>query len=138
MSDADDGAVPLETPLDQFGAIIVKARAFDAEVDDGEMEDGSNATDDGEIGALEPVNNPVRAELTAMIGDLNDDALIELVALTLIGRGDFTATEFAEAKEAAGEITDQDLVKWLVETPILGDLIDQGLAELGYTAFGEE
>ena len=36
------------------------------------------------------------------------------------------------------EAHDQRVVSYLLETPNLGDLIEQGLAELGYSILGEE
>lgn len=126
----------LTTAQDQFAYIIVKARAFDAEVETSDLEDGSNAADDREVGVLEPIGNPARAELAAAIGDLTEDAILELVALVLIGRGDFDAADFADALSSAGDIADRDLVTYLIETPLLGDLLDQGLEELGYSPLG--
>lgn len=122
---------------DECAYIIVKASAFGAEVESSGLEDGSNATDDREVGILEPAANPTRAELVAAITDLPEEGLFELVALVLIGRGDFDAAEFVEALGAARDIADRNLVTYLVETPLLGDLLDQGLEEVGYSPLGD-
>lgn len=129
----------LATPLDQLAWIIVKARAFDEEVPPEGLESGSNAADDTEMAALESGrDNPAYAELIAALEDLNEDEIIEVLALVWLGRGDYTAREWRQALADATETHNERAVSYLAETPNLGDLLEQGLAELGYSILDEE
>lgn len=127
------------TSLEKLAYIIVKARGYDAQVLPEGLEEGSNAADDREVGILEgTADNPTRAELQAALEDLNDDEIAEVKALAWIGRGDYTADEWDEALEAARSVLDERAVSYLIETPNLGDLIEEGLAEFGLSIIDEE
>ncbi len=129
----------LATPLDLLTYIVIKAREFDAEVAPQELEEGSNASDDYNVGILEDTtDNPTRTELTAALEDLNDDQKTELLALVWLGRGDFTRREWPAALQAARGALNERSVAYLIETPQLADLMEQGLAELGYSLLDEE
>jgi hypothetical protein len=132
-------AATLSTSLETLAYIVVKAREYDAQVEPEGLEEGSNPADDLEIGILEDTpDNPTRAELRAALEALNDDQITEVLALTWLGRGDYGAREWNEALAAAREARDEHVIDYLIETPNLGDLIEQGLAELGYSILGEE
>ena len=129
----------LATPLDLLTYIVIKAREFDAEVAPQELEEGSNASDDYNVGILEDTtDNPTRMELAAALEDLNDDQKTELLALVWLGRGDFTRREWPAALQAARDALNERSVSYLIETPQLADLMEQGLAELGYSLLDEE
>jgi hypothetical protein len=129
----------ITTSLEKLAYIIVKAREYDAEVPSEGLEDGSNPADDGEMGILEATpDNPTGAELSAALEDLNEDEIVEVLALTWLGRGDYAASEWKEALEAARATHDERAVAYLLETPNLGDLIEEGLAELGISIIDEE
>jgi hypothetical protein len=117
--------------------IIVKARGFDAEVAPGGLEDGSNAADDNEVAILEDSpDNPTERELVAALRSLDRDALAELLALVRVGRGDYDRASWGEAlAEAQADVDEQGVVRYLVGTPLLGDLIENGLAEVGDDLF---
>jgi hypothetical protein len=131
----------LSIPTDQLAFLVVKARAYDAEVPPDGHEDGSNAADDRSVAALESADNPTGAELASAIDELDEDQTAELVALVFVGRGDFDAEEWEEAL-AEGRAQAQELggrvAAWMLDTPNLGDLIDEGLAELGIALTGDE
>lgn len=86
------------TPKSAF-AILPKARAFDAKVPQTDPNSGSNPSDDNSVDALEfgPADN-TRNELITAIHDLNDDERADLIALILLGRGDFTLAEWTQAR----------------------------------------
>lgn len=132
-------AATLSTSLETLAYIVVKAREYDAQVEPEGLEEGSNPADDIEIGILEDTpDNPTRAELRAALEALNEDQITEVLALTWLGRGDYGAREWDQALAAAREARDEHVIDYLLETPNLGDLIEQGLAELGYSILGEE
>jgi hypothetical protein len=105
----------------------------------GGHEDGSDAADDREVGILEDTpDNPTRAELLSAIEDLNDDEITEVLALVWVGRGDYGAREWRTALAAAREARDGRAAQYLLETPNFGDLLEQGLAELGYSILDDQ
>ncbi|MBW8267941.1 DUF3775 domain-containing protein [Caldovatus aquaticus] len=129
----------LSTSLEKLAYLVVKAREFDAEVEPEGLEEGSNPADDREFSVLEDTSdNPTGDELRAALESLNEDELAEVLALVWIGRGDYAASEWLPALAAAREARNRRTVDYLIETPNLGDLIEQGLAELGYSITDEE
>ena len=130
-------ALSLSRP--QLGFIVVKARAFDAEVPASGSEDGSDMADDKAVAALESTpDNPTEEELVGALRDLNVDQLNEVIALVLVGRGDFSADEWHQAVAQARDVAEPRGVRYLIETPLLGDLIEDGLDVLGYNITEEE
>lgn len=122
----------MSLPIDTLAFIIGKARAFDVQVEVDDPQPGSNPADDRHVGVLEDTReNPAEAELRAILRDLNDDQLTELLALLWVGRGDYSRSEWPEAVKAAREARNRRIVRYLAGTPMLGDLIEEGLAELG-------
>lgn len=119
-------------PIDTLAFIIQKARAFDVQVDVDDPDSGSNPTDDRQLDVLEDTrDNPAEFELTQTLSDLNDDQLTELLALIWVGRGDYAHANWSEALRAARSARNKRVVRYLAGTPMLGDLIEEGLAELG-------
>jgi hypothetical protein len=119
-------------PVDRLAFIIEKAREFDAQVEVDDPDSGSNPTDDGALAILEDTpDNPVEAELSAALANLNDDELTELLALLWVGRGDYDRDSWPEALRQAREAKNKRIVRYLAGTPMLGDLIEEGLSELG-------
>lgn len=136
---ASDRKVSLSIPLTKLGFLIVKARAFDAEVPPVGSEDGSDMPDDKAVAALEDTaDNPTREELGGALAELNVDQINELLAIIWIGRGDYDEDQWREALQAAREASDRTVISYLLETPLLGDLIEEGLDRLGYNVSDEE
>ena len=138
---ADSRRRPVLTtpPRSHLAFVVIKARAFDAEVPASGSEDGSDMVDDKAVAALESSpDNPNEEELLGALRDLNVDQLNEVVALVLVGRGDFTVEEWPQALQQARAVSERRGVQYLIETPLLGDLIEDGLDELGYNITDEE
>lgn len=124
----------LNIPLEALAYIIVKAREYDAEVPPVDEDSGSNPADDAERGVLEAsADNPTREELVDAIDALSDVERIELLALTWLGRGDFTKREWREARREARRIHDAKETEYLVGTPLLAEYLEEGLSQLGYS-----
>lgn len=126
----------LSMPLGTLVYIIEKAREFDGLVPPVLVEDASNPTDDeaGDTSILEDrADNPTAQELKDALDTLNDDQRDEIVALTWIGRGDFTNEDWDDAVEAAHERHNGDEARYLMGTPLLADYLEEGAAQLGYT-----
>src|SRR5215472_14261697 len=86
----------------KVAAILAKARQFDVKDVVTDPDSGSNASDDAMLSVLEDhADDPVRAELRAIIRSLNEDEQIDLVALAWLGRGDGELDEWDDLREEA-------------------------------------
>ena len=122
----------LALPVDTLAFIIEKAREFDVQVEVDDPNPGSNPSDDRQLEVLESYgDNPAELELAQVLTDLNNDQLAELLALLWVGRGDFSRDSWPEALRAARAARNERIVRYFLGTPMLGDLIEEGLAELG-------
>ncbi len=135
MAEEQEGtAAELNVSLEKLCYIIVKAREFDAKVDPVEPDPGSNPSDDDQREVLEDyADDPTLAELRAAIDGLNDDEVIDVIALAWVGRADFGKEEWREARALARERHRRHSATYLVGMPALGDYLEEGLAALGYS-----
>jgi hypothetical protein len=118
----------LSISLETVCRIIIRAREFEAQVPAVDPDDGSNPTDDGDVEVLEDENNSaVEEELITTIDDLAEDEQQELIALALIGRGTFDATEWEDAMETAADEL-RDASGYLLGLPMLSSFLEAGLA----------
>ena len=138
MADQNEAPVELAISPEKIGFIIVKAREFDAKVEPDDPDSGSNAADDRETDVLEDFDDgdATLEELSGAIDDLNDDEVIDLIALAWVGRGDFQRSEWREARALARGAASAASAEYLIGIPTLGDLLEEGLAQLGH-ATGE-
>ena len=122
----------LTIPLEKLNYIITKAREFDAQVPPVDERSGSNPSDDAEWDVLEAsADNPAYQELVDAINSLSDLERIELLALTWLGRGDYSKKEWGEAFKEARRIHDEKETSYLTGTPLLADYLEEGLSQLG-------
>jgi hypothetical protein len=129
-----DATVELTVDPETVCFLIVKAREFDVKVEPDDPDSGSNPTDDGDIDVLEDRrDDPTYAELMGTLEALNEDELSDLVAMTWIGRGDFDADDWEDAKEQAQQRGTKGTAEYLLGTPLLGDYLESGFNELGYS-----
>lgn len=134
-----DMAQQLSLSRETLFYIVTKAREFDAKVAPVDPDPGSNEADDGERSILEDrADDPTLAELKEAIDDLNVDESTELVALAWLGRGDFAAGEWQAALALARQRHSRHTTDYLVGIPMLGDLVEEGVAMLGYNLEDEE
>ncbi|MGN6284436.1 MAG: DUF3775 domain-containing protein [Afipia sp.] len=128
----------LSISTEQVEFLILKAREFDAKEGVSDPDEGSNATDDGMIDVLEDnADDPVVREIAGFINALSIDEQIDLVTLLRLGRGDGTANDWdALRAEVAGSMN-RRVASYLLGQPMLGDLLAEGLNELGLS-FGDE
>jgi hypothetical protein len=114
--------------------LIEKAREFDVKDAPTKGDPGSNPSDDGMIEVLEDhPDDPVFEEITGLIGSLNEDEQIELVALMWLGREDYDSKEWDQAKEDAAAAHNNRTAGYLAGTPLLADFLAGGLDKLGYS-----
>lgn len=114
--------------------IIVKAREFDAKVDPVIDEPGDNPTDDNDVEVLADYpDDPVYEELTEFLNSLDEDELIELHALIMLGRGDVDMDAWDEAMQTARDDYDDNIAHRLLEVPLISDYLAEGLSQFGYS-----
>jgi hypothetical protein len=114
--------------------IIVKAREFDVKEGDSDPDSGSNPSDDGDVDVLEAHgDDPVEQELRSFINALSIDEQIDLVALTWLGREDYTAADWSFVREEATRAHNNKTASYLLGIPLLGDFLEEGLSLLGYS-----
>jgi hypothetical protein len=132
MGEVENTPIELNISPEKVCYIIIKAREFDAKVEPVEPDPGSNPADTGEREVLEDYEDDATlAELREAIDDLNDDEVIDLIALAWLGRGDFGKAEWAEGRALARERHRHHSASYLTGIPTLGDYLEDGLAELG-------
>lgn len=114
--------------------VIHRARELVADLDPLEDEPGKRAADDtadelseeDEGGLSESAEYE---ELKEYIRNLHEDEQIELVALTWVGRGTYTAEDWDEAVEIARDEHAKNAARYLLSQPLLADELEEGLNE---------
>jgi hypothetical protein len=133
ISTGDDAATLTISP-EKVCFIIIKAKEFDAKDEVTEPDSGSNPSDDKDVAVLEDhADDPVVEELTSLINSLSEDEQIDLVALTWLGRDDYTASDWAAVREEAARAHNERTAEYLLGTPLVGDFLQEGLSMLGYS-----
>lgn len=120
----------LTVSLDTVCRLIVRARELEAQVpgtEDDDEEDPAD-TDDPLAILVDEANEAVEDEVRALIEDLPEDEAAELLALAMVGRGTFDASEWDEALEAAGEDGGEAIIDQLLDMAMLAGYLDAGLA----------
>jgi len=131
---ANEDESPLTISPEKVCFIIIKAREFDAKDEVTEPDPGSNPSDDMGVEVLEEhSDDPVVEEITSLINSLSEDEQIDLVALTWLGRDDYSAADWTTVREEAARAHNQRTAEYLLGTPLLGDFLEQGLSMLGYS-----
>jgi hypothetical protein len=124
----------LTIAIEKVCYLIIKAREFDAKMEPETPEPGDNPTDDADREILfDYPEDPTVEEIRGFLESLNEDELTELVALIWIGEGDYDAEDWEDALADARDNPDERRPESLLGIPLLGDYLDEGLAELGYS-----
>ena len=120
--------------VDTVCYIIIKAREYDVKTTPVIRDPASNPSDDGEVEILQDYpDDPTHVELAAELRRLNRDEMIELLAMMWLGRGDFTIKEWEDAVAQARDEVDEHTPGYLMGTPLLGDYLEDGLSQLGFS-----
>lgn len=137
--DASDDPAELNIGLDKVLGIVLKARAFDQEdfPDDADPGSEPEAIQDREE-QLDSGDDSTEAELRELIDDLNDDEVVDLIALVWLGRGDFSKDELPEARDLARERHQGSSATYLMGIPTLAEYLAEGVSEAGYDLEGLE
>ncbi len=124
----------MDIALDKVTEIILRLRAVEVKEGATDPDSGSNPTDDGSTDVLVGgTDDATEQEVRSVIAGLNEDERADLAALLYIGRGDYEAAEWGEARrfakerEAAGDT----VMRELLGSPDGASLIEEGLDGLG-------
>lgn len=114
--------------------VIHRARELVADLDPLEDEPGKRAADDAAEELSEEDEGGLSEsaeyeELKEYIGNLHEDEQVELVALTWVGRGTYTAEDWDEAVEIARDEHAKNAARYLLSQPLLADELEEGLNE---------
>lgn len=131
-------AMDLETPLETICRIIIRARELEALVPSADPDNDDPPEDsDDQYDVLEDnMNEAVEDELRTALDDLADDQQAELLALAMVGRGTYDASEWADALEEANDPSGEDPVSLLLDMPTLAANLDAGLSAFDLTCEG--
>ncbi len=126
----EDGEIDLGISLVAVATVVDLARAIQGSEEAGREE--FEAEEGGE-GLSEEESDDVSEEaLDEFLGELNEDEQAALIALAWIGRGDYGAEEWDEARTLAAERNaGRDAAAYLGSMEMLGDLLAEGLAAFG-------
>src|SRR4028118_1694287 len=124
------------TPLDTLCRIIFRAREYEAQTptdfDGGEAADNVDDDDEGTLSVLDDtINDSVEEELCAIMEDLGEDQLAEVVAFCWVGQGTYDVSDWDEATEEAGALSGgggDAAIEELLEMPMLASVLEAGLA----------
>ena len=131
------------TPLDTLCRIILRAREYEAQTPtDYDGNEAAENIDDGGEQALsvldDTINDSVEEELRAVLGDLADDQLAEVLAFSWVGQGTYDASDWDEATEAANDQvrTENGAIDELLDMPMLASVLEAGMAAFEVSCAG--
>jgi hypothetical protein len=135
------------TPLDTLCRIVLRAREYEAQTptdyDGNEAADNVDDDDEGALSVLDDtINDSVEEELKAILEDLGEDQLAEVVAFCWVGQGTYEAADWDEAMEEATALATgggEAAIDELVDMPMLASVLEAGLAafELSCNGVGD-
>ena len=135
------------TPLDTLCRIILRAREYEAQTptdyDGGEAAENVDDDEEGTLSVLDDtINDSVEEELRAILEDLGEDQLAEVLAFCWVGQGTYDAADWDEAMEEASALSttgSDGAIDELLDMPMLASVMESGLAafELSCAGIGE-
>jgi hypothetical protein len=133
----------LLTPLETICRLILRAKELEAQIPVEDPDDDPADIDDlddegGEaLSVLEDeLNDGVEEEVQALLDDLAEDQLAEVVALAWVGRGTYDASEWDDAFEEANSLDNQQKIDELMDMPLLAGHLEAGIAAFDYSCDG--
>lgn len=79
------------------------------------------------------LDEPLLHELHSLLDDLSDDEKIDLVAIAWTGRNGLEADDWVSVRQEAADSFNERTVDYLLGTAGVANLLDDGLAALGFT-----
>ena len=128
----------LSTPLETICRLIIRARELEAQVPSIENDDEDDPTDsDDEYAVLEDeANEAIEEEMVALLDDLGEDQVQEILALAWVGRGTYDVSEWDDAFGEANDTDPETSVDELMDMPLLASHLEAGLTAFDYNCDG--
>ena len=133
----------LLTPLETICRLILRSKELEAQVPAADPDQDPDDVDDfddegGEaLSVLEDeLNDGVEEEVQALLDDLAEDQLAEVLALAWIGRGTYDVSEWDDAFEEANALNSDEKIDELMDMPLLAGHLEAGLAAFDYSCDG--
>ena len=109
---------------DKVCYVIAKAREIDVKVAPEELSDDD---DDMERILEDYADDATYQELKEFLEIQSDDDLVDLLALTWIGRGEYSRAEWQDVRKEIRDVREKHTVEYLLGTPLLADYLEEGL-----------
>lgn len=117
---------------DKVAHVIALAREFDVKTAPDELmgeEDAARVLEESR-------DDPALAELKSFLSSLNDEEIEDLLALTWLGRGEWSVENWGEIMSEIRDVREQHTIDYLIGNPLLSDFLEEGLAQLGLPTDG--
>jgi hypothetical protein len=133
----------LLTPLETICRLILRAKELEAQVPVEDPDDDPDDIDDFDdedgkaLSVLEDeLNDGVEEEVQALLDDLAEDQLAEVVALAWVGRGTYDSSEWDDAFEEANSLDNEQKIDELMDMPLLAGHLEAGLTAFDFSCDG--
>ncbi|MBO6826588.1 MAG: DUF3775 domain-containing protein [Sneathiella sp.] len=123
----------LQIAVEKVSDVIIGSLALGAVQEEG-GDDFTEVPDIDEEMEFAPPKGDAHLELKRVIDKFNVEERQNLVALAWLGRGTFSKEEWDDAIEQAEELNADRISDYLLSMERLGDYLEEGLAELGYSS----
>ncbi len=136
-----EDVMELDISLETVCRLIIRAREFEAQVPAIETDADDDPTDSDDSYAVieDEANNVVEDEIRSLLEDMPDDALAQILALAMVGRGTFDPLEWDDALEEAASDAPGNAIDQMLDMPMLAAYLEAGLAafDLGCDGIGQ-
>ncbi len=123
----------LQIAVEKVSDVIINALALGAVQEEG-GDDFTEIPDIDDDLEFAPPKEDAHLELKRVIDKFNVEERQNLVALAWLGRGTFSKDEWDEALAQAEELNADRISDYLLNMERLGDYLEEGLSELGYSS----
>ncbi len=127
----------LQIAVEKVCDLIINSLALNATLESG-GDDFTEIPDIDDNLEFAPPREDGYLDLKRIIDKMNEEEQLHLVALAWIGRGTFSVDEWDDALQEAANLDNGFISDYLVKMPQLGDYLEEGLSELGYSSEGFE
>lgn len=118
---------------DKVCVLLIKLRQFGVQAEPN-IGNASDAADDRFVSVFTNREDAsVVAEARGLINAMNIDEQRELVALSLVGHGDYGVEEWGDALQAADSHPEPTVADYLLQIPTVSDDLEEGLSLFGFS-----
>jgi exonuclease V gamma subunit len=123
----------LQIAVEKVADVIINSLALNAAVEEG-GDDFTEIPDIDDELEFAPPKEDAHQELKRVIDKFNEEERQNLVALAWVGRGSYSVDEWEDAVKEAEDLNPERISEYLLNMERLGDYLEIGLSELGYSS----